>query len=107
MVAAVRCAACHVRHAYSGLHDADAWPVAPVGSYTHTAPRDARWWKVWSSRSVFTEVASTGPVHSSNAGMANPAVFPQPVGPITARLASGSPATRRRPRRPRVIRPAV
>src|SRR5436305_1034661 len=55
-----------------------------------------------SSRSFFTLVAITGPSHSNSAGIANPAVLPQPLGPITATLACGSAAANRRPTRHKI-----
>jgi hypothetical protein len=53
----------------SGDQRAACTPEAPRGSMTRTWPRRARWARVARSRSGFTEVATSGPVHSRTAGM--------------------------------------
>src|SRR5579864_9373798 len=65
--AAVLRAPCHVVHAASGDHVVARSPVEPVGSYTQVGPRALRPLMVSRTRSRFTEVAITGPSHSSTA----------------------------------------
>lgn len=68
----------------SGDQKAPRHEEAPVGSKTWTRPPRfflAGW--VASSTSSFTETESTGPSHSSTAGMATPVVLADPAGPKT------------------------
>jgi hypothetical protein len=66
---AICCAPAQVVQEASGDHLAAVTPEAPSGSITMTWPRRERWARVARSRSGFTEVASSGPDHSSTAGM--------------------------------------
>jgi hypothetical protein len=58
-----------VEHEASGDHLAAWTPEAPRGSITTTWPSRARWAIVARSRSGFTDVATSGPDHSSTPGM--------------------------------------
>src|SRR6202035_416862 len=91
--AAVLRAPCHVVHAARGDHVVARSPVEPVGSYTQVGPRALRPLMVSRTRSRFTEVAITGPSHSSTAGMARPRVLPDCDGPSTTTDARGSAAS--------------
>ena len=66
---AVCWAPAHVVQEASGDHLAAWTPEAPRGSMTRTWPNRARWARVARNRSGFTEVATSGPDHSSTAGM--------------------------------------
>jgi hypothetical protein len=92
----------------SGVQRAAWTPEAPSGSITTTWPRRARWARVARSRSGLTEVARSGPDHSSTAGMTRPVVFQLPVGPNTSTEWQSSAASNRPKRpgvRPRMTRP--
>ncbi len=93
---ATRCAPCQVRQPINGVQPAvSSRPVLRVGSYTQVFASgiDERAVNVSCSRSVLTDVATTGPGHSRIAGMANPVVLPVWVGPITIADCRGSAKT--------------
>jgi hypothetical protein len=74
-------APCQVRQEASGVQRAERSPVTPSGSYTHTWPMARRSARVAWSTSGLTEVETTGPSHSSIAGMTTPTVLWLPGGP--------------------------
>jgi hypothetical protein len=74
-ITAICWAPAQVPHEARGLHLAAWTPEAPSGSITSTWPRRARWARVALSRSGFTEVASSGPDHSSTPGMTSAEVL--------------------------------
>ena len=93
--------------AWIGDQVCDCSPANPNGSNTNTVPSRRRRAAVTASRSVLIDEATTGPCHSSSAGTARPADFPDWGGPKATSAWRCSAHSSLDPRRPRTSRAPV